>query len=277
MICFTASQQNNSNYQLHMKTLRFLLFLAIFPAVSWSQAVGYQGKKLIVELGYIPANNLTAILLDYNLADDYYSNDIENPGARDPLIFKHLPKVEVEYVVARYGAIFLRYNPFKIISNVDYYEQSTGLTADYIGAQSKGGMLSLGYRKYTNGNLAPLGSYWGLYATSYSFENSFTESKFAESPAPESFLNYPAEKKRMLGLFGQIGVKNIFWDKVVLDVQIDGGYFFGHQYDYISVDYEDAFDPYALSSDSEIMYYTIINTRAFFYLTPSINIGYLVF
>lgn len=260
-----------------MKTLRILFLLLLVPVISFSQAVGYQGKKFIVELGYIPASNLSAILLDYNFADSYYSNDIENPGARDPLVFKHLPKVEIEYVVARYSSIFFRYNPFKNISNIEYYDQNTGLTEDYIGAQSKGSMISLGYRKYTNGNIAPLGGYWGLYGTSYSFENSFTDSKFADHPAPESFLEYPAEKNRLLGLFGQIGVKNIFWDKVVLDVQIDAGYFFGKEEVYFEEEYGDAFSPYGLSTDADLMYYTIINTRAFFFLTPSINIGYLVF
>jgi hypothetical protein len=260
-----------------MKTILFFVFISVFRMISFSQAVGYQGKKLIAEIGYIPANNVSAILLDYNLADDYYSNDFENPGARDPVIFKHLLKFEIEYAAFRYGSLFFRYNPFTINSNVEYYDQATGLRVDYVSAESKGGMISLGYRKYTNGNLAPLGSYWGLYGTQYSFESRFTDSKFAEEKTPEVFLEYPSSKNHLFGLFGQIGVKNIFWDKVILDIQIDAGYFFGQGEDYYSEGGIDEFAPYDLSSSSDIMYYTVYNTKAFFFLTPSINVGYLIF
>lgn len=260
-----------------MKTLLLIIFLSVFRIISFSQAVGYQGKKLIAEIGYIPANNVSAILLDYNLADDYYSNDPENPGGKDPVIFKHLPKFEIEYAAFRYGSLFFRYNPFTINSNVEYYDQATGLSVDYVGAESKGGMISLGYRKYTNGNLAPLGSYWGIYGTQYSFESSFTDSKFADNKAPEVFLEYPSSKNHLFGLFGQIGVKNIYWDKVILDVQIDAGYFFGQGEDYNTYTNLDEFSPYVLSLSSDIMYYTVYNTKAFFFLAPSINIGYLIF
>ena len=104
-----------------------------------------------------------------------------------------------------------------------------------------------------------------------------TDSKFADNKAPEVFLEYPSSKNHLFGLFGQIGVKNIFWDKVILDVQIDAGYFFGQGEDYYTDTNTEEFSPYVLSLTSDIMYYTVYNTKAFFFLAPSVNIGYLIF
>jgi len=256
--------------------LPLLLFLSI-ASIAQSQVVGYQGKRFIAEIGYAPANNVTAILFNYNLADDYYSNDPDNPGGKDPIIFRHIPKVELEYVITRYGSVFFRYNPFSITSNLEYFNDITGQSAGIVGAESKGSMVSLGYRQYRNGNIAPLGSYLGVYLTSYSFKNAFVESKYSEDPVPESFLNYTVEDDKMFGLFAEFGVKLIYWDKLVVDLQADGGYFFKNLDDYSSAGYGDSFDPYILSTDQHIVYYTATNTRAFYFLVPSVNVGFLVF
>jgi hypothetical protein len=262
-----------------MKQAILIAFIILIHGQAPGQSVGYQGKKFIVQAGYAPANNLLSVLLDYNLADEYYSNDIENPGALDPLIIRHVPKMEIEYVVFRYGSVFFRLNSFRHISNIYYFDESTGIQDDLVGIQTKGLMTSLGYRKYTSGNIAPLGAYYGIYGTIYRFTTAFSDSKFAESATPEPFLEYPEQENSMAGLFVQFGTKRIYWDRVVFDFQIDGGWFFKDAYSGNPINNPDQFSPYTLSisSESGIEYYSIFNTKPFFLLTPSVNLGLLVF
>ncbi len=258
------------------KAITCILFIFISIA-AYNQAVGYQGNKFILLAGYAPVNNGVAILLDYHLIDDHYSNDFENPGAKDPILIRHVPKIEMEYVVARYASLFFRYNPFKHISNAAYYDDFSNEQVDLVGVDSKGNMFSFGYRSYLSGNIAPLGSYFGLYGTIFNYNSEFVESKFADHPLPESFLEYPSSSDKMFGLFMQYGVKNIFWDQLILDIQFDAGYFFKDTDEIKYLEEDNPFYPYFLGNPFRPDYYTVFNTRAFFFVTPSVNVGWLIF
>lgn len=262
-----------------MKKTWLLISIVLLSLSIYGQAVGYQGKRFIIQAGYIPANNMAAILFQTNLEDDHYTSyeQMSTGVFENPLIFVHLPKVEAEYVVSRYGSVFLRYNPFKFTTNIEYLDDNSFEPIDLVGIETKGNMFSFGYRNYLSGNIAPLGSHFAYYLTYFKYNSAYGESKFAEDPAPEVFLEYPSFENSMVGLFGCYGVKNIFWDKLVLDFQIDGGWFFKKRDKFEYAEYEGEFSPYYIESSREPDYYGAFNTKPFFYITPSINIGYLAF
>ncbi|MFI5172778.1 MAG: hypothetical protein ACHQFW_10325 [Chitinophagales bacterium] len=260
------------------KLFCFIFILVIFSNAVFTQAVGYQGKKFMVEIGYSPASNLAARYTNYMLEDDYYGP--EDPflsKEKDPILFKHIPKLNIEYVIFNSGSIVLRYNPFAITSNVFYFDSFTN-ERDLVGVRSHGHMFSIGYKSYTSATAAPLGGYFGVYGTIYSFNTEFTDSKYGVNLMPGEFGNFVFEKTSLPGLSVSYGVKNIFWDKMTLDISLEAGYFFKDVGEYILAEELDLGDQYYLQNEFvNPIYNSVYNTRAFFFAVPTVSIGYLAF
>ena len=107
------------NYQNHQtinntmkKIFTFVLIVCTIQNM-FAQAVGYQGKKFTIEVGYSPVTTLTARYFDFNLSDAHYLNE-------SPILVKHIPKIGVEYVVLNRGSLMLRYNRWNFTTNLEY-------------------------------------------------------------------------------------------------------------------------------------------------------------
>ena len=254
---------------MRIKITIIILLLGTAPVV-FSQSIGYQGKKFIAEIGYLPANTLAAKYFKYSLADDHYSD------TEYPILVKHLPRVSIEYALFNSGSLEFKYNPFRVDCNMTYIDNQTNIT-DLICGETKGNMFSFGYKSYLTPTAAPLGTYFGVSATVFSFTSSFVESDFASGPAPQGFFDHTFEKDKWIGLFVSYGVQTIFWDKVTLDIALEGGYFFGDPTDYATTEPIAADDRYSLVDYYTPSYNNLINTRAYFFVVPSLNVGYLLF
>ncbi len=251
----------------------YLLIPFLFVTQLQAQSVGYQGKKFMVELGYSPLSNLATKYFDIPLTDDYYINDgVEN----DPLLFKHIIKLNVEYIIFNSGSIVLRYNPFNYTSNINYLAVEDDVI-DLVGAESKGNMFSFGYKTYTTATPAPLGSYFGFYITNYSFNTQLVKSEFSRNNIPDDLANYKWDKSSTLGFSVSYGAKTIFWDKVTMDISLEAGYFLDNEHTNSSFNNELLGGEYEILSSSYPQGNTIKNTRTFFFAVPTVSFGYLAF
>ncbi len=254
-----------------MKNRLLYLFVPfLFISQLNAQSVGYQGKKFMVELGYSPLSNLSAKYFSYNLADDYYTEE------NQPIMFKHIIKLNVEYALFNSGSFVLRYNPFNYTSNINYYSVNDDLT-DLIGVESKGHMFSLGYKTYTTATPAPLGTYFGFYVTRYGFSTELVQSEFSRNNVPDELANYQWEESSTMGISVSYGVKTIFWDKVTMDISLEAGYFLDNSHTSSSFDNELLGGDYEISSSLYPQGNTIKNARAFFFAVPTVSFGFLAF
>lgn len=248
----------------------YLLIPFLFITQMNAQSVGYQGKKFMAELGYSPLTNIASKYFSYALADDHYAD------GNDPLLFKHVVKVSVEYTLFNSGSFVVRYNPFNYTSNINYYSVNDDLT-DLVGVESKGHMISLGYKMYTTATPAPLGTYFGLYFTRYSFSTELVQSEFSRNKVPEELANYQWDQSTTMGISLSYGVKTIFWDKVTMDISLEAGYFLDNTHTNSSFDNELLGGDYQISSSTYPQGNTIKNARAFFFAVPTVAFGYLAF
>ncbi len=251
---------------------RFLIIASflLLQSAMFAQAIGYQGKKFMAELGYSPVSNLSAKYFSYGLADDYYDD------ANDPILFKHLIKVNLEYTVFNSGSLVFRYNPFNYTSNINYYSTATDIT-DLVGIESKGNMFAFGYKSYTTPTAAPLGKYFGFYVTRYSYSTALVQSEFSRNSVPEPLANFKWDKVSSIGLSVSYGVKTIFYDKLTMDISLEAGYFFDNAVSSVNFDNALLGAEYQFVSDAYPQQTTLINTRAFFFAVPTIAFGYLAF
>ncbi len=257
-----------------MKKLLLIIFIVFNTIISAdAQAIGYQGKKFMIEVGYSPASNLSARYFSYRLNDDYYTNI---DSAKDPLIFKHIPKIGIEYVIFNSGSIVIRYNPWKYTSNMEYFDNDA-LSYGYVGNQIKGGMLTLGYKSYITATPAPLGSYFGVFATLFNFKTTFVDSEFDENLTPQEFADFGVESGSSVGVFAVLGSKNILWDQVTLDFCLEGGVFLKNGVDQSPLISGEFGERYSLTSGSSPQYNSLSNTGTFFFVVPTISVGWLVF
>lgn len=104
------------NYQAHQKIKPMqlitkiccsLIIVLLLQSTLAAQAVGYQGKKFMLEIGYSPLTTLSAKYFKYSFDDEYYTDSLE----QEVLLFKHVPKIGIEYVIFNSGSVVLRYNP----------------------------------------------------------------------------------------------------------------------------------------------------------------------
>lgn len=249
-----------------------LLILAIGGPSVHAQAIGYQGKKFMIEAGYSPASNLTARYFKFRLDDDYYESNDSN----DPLIFKHIPKIGIEYVIFNSGSLVLRFNPWKYTTNFAYNDNVED-KIDYIGLQEKGSMVTLGYKSYITVTPAPLGSYFGVFATLYNYNTSYVESKYGSAPPPDEFTSTAKEAGSSLGLSLVLGAKNIYWDKMTLDFCLEGGIFLKGSIEQSGLPADTFGERYNLTTDINPQYSSLSNTGAFFFVVPTLSVGWLLF
>lgn len=234
-----------------------------------AQAVGYQGKKFMIEAGFSPASNLLLRYLDYNMINDGIPE-----GEIAPMEFKIIPRIGFETVVFNSGSFFVRVNPFNYSSTLSYFDNIYDET-HLLQLDTKGFMFSLGYKSYNTPTPAPLGTYWGFNLTRYNFNSSFEKSPDDQQAIPDLIANKLISESGSWGIFVSYGSKFIYWDKMTLDISLEGGYFF---------DTPEGKDPYPEDSFGEDFTYNpeyypqtvnLINTRAFFFVMPTLQVGYL--
>ncbi len=269
------------NYQAHQKIKPMQLikkiccsFIIVFILQSnlSAQAVGYQGKKFMLEIGYSPLTTLSAKYFKYSFDDEYYTDSLE----QEVLLFKHVPKIGIEYVIFNSGSVVLRYNPWKLTTTQSYYDNVND-EVHLMGAESKGSMITFGYKSYITATPAPLGSYYGIYVTDYIFNIAYTDSEFDKTPVPDEFKNFELAKESAIGLFGVLGFKNILWDQFTLDVSLEGGLFFQNTVDPITYTGDEFGPQYSPLSYESPHRANIINTNVFFLVSPTISVGWLAF
>ncbi|HMU68366.1 MAG TPA: hypothetical protein PK511_04995 [Chitinophagales bacterium] len=234
-----------------------------------SQAVGYQGKKFIVEAGFSPATNLLLRYLDYSMV-----NDAIPEGERAPTEFKIIPRVSFEAVIFNSGSFFVRANPYNYSSTLSYLDKNYD-EVHLMQLDTKGFMFSIGYKSYNTPTPAPLGSYWGFNVTRYNFNSSYENSPDDSQGLPNEISDYLIAESGCWGLFVSYGAKNIFWDKMTLDISLEGGYFFNNPEVGLTMDdnaFGNDFEPIHLEYPQSI---NLTNTRAFFFIMPTIQLGYL--
>lgn len=266
-----------------MKNLIIFNILFLISFQLFSQAVGYQGKKFMIEFGYSPSNNLTSKSLGFLLADDYY-NSYDAHGyyteypldEKDPLVFNHNFKLSMEYVIFKRGSLFVSANPVNITSNF-YYRDNLAYDSfepiALVAGKSKGYMLNAGFKAFLSATPAPLGPYAGVILSYYSFTTELTESEFSNEPIPEEIIGYTTDKYGTTGGFVILGSKSIFWDKMTFDFMLQAGIYAStfadvYEYNFPDSQYSFEFDP----ND-----YTLRNTTIFFTVSPTLSIGYLLF
>jgi len=256
-----------------MRKLLLVIIVVVSLTLSVNaQAIGYQGKKFMIEVGYSPASNLSSRYFNSRLSDDYFNND----SLSDPLIFKHIPKIGIEYVIFNSGSLVIRYNPWKYTSNMEYVN-NLGSEIGYVGNQIKGGMLTLGYKSYITATPAPLGTYFGFFATLFNFKTTFVDSEYDENPTPTEFIEFGTESGSSVGVFAVLGTKNILWDQVTLDFCLEGGVFLKGSVNESALNAGEFGNGYSLTSSSSPQYTSLSNTGTFFFVVPTISVGWLIF
>lgn len=267
MKCYT-------NYLKHQRinpTMKKVLFTLFILFISYNylnaQAVGYQGKKFTVELGYSPVTTLSAKFFDFGLEDAHYTD-------ASSIIIKHVPKVIVEYVVFNRGSIMLRYNPWSFTTNFEYFDEFE-FESHIAGAKSKGSMISLGYKSFMTSTPAPLGSYFGINITHYRYSTAYIDSKFDPVSIPKILSSYEPENASTFGIFGSLGFKNIFWDQFTLDVSLEAGLFLGG--DDIHFNGDEFGDQYTIASGFAPESNHVRNTNVFYTVVPTVSFGWLAF
>ncbi|MEZ5014664.1 MAG: hypothetical protein R2794_10275 [Chitinophagales bacterium] len=256
------------------KKFIFIILLIILPYVVQSQAVGYQGKKCIASLGYMPLNNLSGTFLGIDWTNYEITEDQTFALAPYQLVIRHTPYISLEYVLGRELSIWFRYNPFSTSTNAYWY--NTGL--DSIGlvqANTSGNMFSLGLRKYMRSTAAPLSAYLNFYVTMYPTHSDLSASPDSPIDAPKELLDHSFTDQPLFGLSVAYGYQNIFWDKVTLDLSIALGYIFGDAINYAENDGLVGDNIYLVPGSP--LAANFANIQSLFFATPSIGIGYLLF
>lgn len=254
------------------KLITLVILITIAHTFTYGQAVGYQGKKFMVELGYSPVTTLSARYFDYSFDDAYYTDEKDG----EVILFKHVPKISIEYVIFNSGSLILRYNPWRLTTNVEYLVAATE-EVHLVGAQSKGNMISIGYKSYITATPAPLGSYYGIFITNYGFDMSYVDSEFDNVAAPKEITEFDLDKQSAIGLFGLLGFKNILWDKYTLDVSLEGGLFLSNTVENQTFTGGEFSDAYTMLDFESPHQSNIINTNCFFLVVPTISFGLLAF
>ncbi len=263
------------NYQNHQtinntmkKIFTFVLIVCTIQNM-FAQAVGYQGKKFTIEVGYSPVTTLTARYFDFNLSDAHYLNE-------SPILVKHIPKIGVEYVVLNRGSLMLRYNRWNFTTNLEYFDNANFET-HLAGANSKGNMITLGYKSFLTATPAPLGSYFGIYTTHYSYSSEYTDSEFDQLSIPNEISSYELDNAQAVGFFGSLGFKNILWDQFTLDVSLEAGIFLPLGESTTNFFGDEFGGNYTFVIGETPQREHIKNTNVFFTVVPTVSFGWLAF
>lgn len=244
--------------------------MVIAGASCYAQPIGYQGKTMMLSLGYAPGSNTTAI---FNESAEFI-NDATPDGGTIPFELIHVPRIQFEAVVFDQSSFFIRFNPYNIDVNAEWFD---GIQSEYklASISSKGAMFHIGYKHYYTPTPAPLGVYWGLMLSRYNFKTTLENHPDEDQALPTEMLSYSLQPSGAFGVGAMAGLQSIFKDCITLDLSIELGYLLNNPEESMT------FDPEAFGTD---FYFTnpvypqtmvMTNARTFFLATPAISVGYL--